>query len=287
MIESFLFLGPRRSRTFKNRNHTTTSTIAQTTTIPQTTTTLPITFPQTTITTVTTTIPQTSTIPTTTLTRTLPQTTTGLTNTLPTTTITSTQPTINTTTTPTIQGISPQVTQPITSSIPSGIPLIRNSTMVLDNTSKITYPNITTTNYIPRNTTRTDTFCFRDPDTDKIVCNNTLGFVDYAFKNPNSYQLNLSVSRVEREKTVINPIFTNVETQINYCNLLCKRNGLCQGFKTTYDENNRQYFCDFYRSNLNVINNLLQNTDTSQRKIRNPQPLTTSGNWSNLNKRNN
>ena len=241
----------RRQRNFKNKNgvDTITTTTVQETTVP------------TTVQTVVQTTVQTN-VPTT------------VQNTIP-TTVQNTIPT----TVPSTSTIS--ATVPLATSNPAGIPLIPNSKNVLDNKSQITYPNVNPTNYIPATIPKYDTYCYRDPDTQKIVCNNSIGFIDYAFKYPSSYQLNLSVNRTIQEKKIIIPIFNNVETQVNYCNLICQRNKVCQGYKTTYDTDNKQYYCDFYRSNLNIINNLLAVPENTQKIIDKPEPVSSNGKWSN------
>jgi hypothetical protein len=266
----------RRQRNFKNKNGVDTITTVPTT-VQETTTTVPT----------TTTTPVPTTVQTTTVPSTQP---TTVLSTQPTTVLTTVPTTVQRTVPTTVQTTIPSTstanTVPIATSNPAGIPLIPNSRDVLDNKSQIIYPNINPTNYVPTTIPKHDTYCYRDPDTQRIVCNNSIGFIDYAFKYPSSYQLNLSINRTMQETKIINPIFNNADTQVNYCNLICQRNTICQGYKATYDTDNKQYYCDFYRSNLNIINNLLAIPENTQKKIDNPEPISSNGKWSSYTKKN-
>jgi hypothetical protein len=221
---------------------TTTTTIAETTitadpnsaTETSTSTTIPeTTIPETTI--PETTIPET-TIPVTTI----PATTIPAT-TIPVTTIPATTTTIPIRTTTTIPAT--------TTTIPA---------------TTTTIPATTTTK---SNTNNISNYCYRDVNSNKIVCDNSVGLIDYTFKNPSSYVLNLSGSQVISNNKIITPMFQSQDEQTKYCTLVCSRNDACQGFKSTYDTGSNSYYCDFYKPSINIKNVLQPGQDsTSQKK---------------------
>ena len=127
-----------------------------------------------------------------------------------------------------------------------------------------TIPVTTTTK---SNTNNVSNYCYRDINSNKIVCDNSVGLIDYTFKNPSSYVLNLSGSQVVSNNKIITPMFQSQDEQTKYCTLVCSRNDACQGFKSTYDTGSNSYYCDFYKPSINIKNVLQPGQDsTSQKK---------------------
>ena len=125
-----------------------------------------------------------------------------------------------------------------------------------------------------------ETYCYRDVETMKIICDNSIGSVDYNFKNPSSYQLNLSLIEVNNMNKVTTPLFETPYNQVKYCKLLCHRNSICQGFKSVYDTEKNSYYCDFYKTKINFTNNLKE-TSVLKGLVR-PNTEYSTGNWSYL-----
>jgi len=202
---------------------TTKTTTATTTTKPKTTTTKPKTTTTTTkpSTSTTTTKPSTST--------TKPQTKTTTSTTKPQTSTTTTKPQTTTTTT------KPQTTTTTTTTKPQ--------TTTTTTAAKTTAPQIpiTGTNY-----------CYKDQTTNSIICETNVGSIDYTFKSPKTFTMNMSASNVVQNSKITIPIFIGLDYQTKYCSLICSRNQACQGFKSKYDLNNNNYYCDFYKSNILV-----------------------------------
>ena len=191
---------------------------------------------------------------------------------------TSTSTTIPETTIP--ETTIPEITIPAsTTTIPANTKTtIPATTTTIPANTRTTIPATTTTipattTTIPvttttkSNTNNVSNYCYRDINSNKIVCDNSVGLIDYTFKNPSSYVLNLSGSQVVSNNKIITPMFQSQDEQTKYCTLVCSRNDACQGFKSTYDTGSNSYYCDFYKPSINIKNVLQPGQDsTSQKK---------------------
>jgi len=157
----------------------------------------------------------------------------------------------------------PATTIPVTT-IPATTTTIPIRTTTTIPATTTTIPATTTTK---SNTNNISNYCYRDVNSNKIVCDNSVGLIDYTFKNPSSYVLNLSGSQVISNNKIITPMFQSQDEQTKYCTLVCSRNDACQGFKSTYDTGSNSYYCDFYKPSINIKNVLQPGQDsTSQKK---------------------
>jgi hypothetical protein len=212
----------------------------------------------------------TTTIPITTTSTTIPVTTTSTTIDPNSTTIDPNSTTIDSNSTTTTIPANTKTTISATTTT-STIPANANTTISTTTTTTVPVTTTTTTTVPATTTTKSNTnnvsnYCYRDINSNKIVCDYSVGLIDYTFKNPSSYVLNLSASQVISNNKIITPIFQSQDEQTRYCTLVCSRNDTCQGFKSTYDTSSNSYYCDFYKPNINIKNVLQPGQESTSQK---------------------